>query len=322
MNIGTYRGLSSCGTKKGTFSILALDHRGSLKRALNPSSPASVPHKELVELKNHIVSNLAPHSSAVLLDPEIGSGAAIASGSMPGDVGMLVALEKSGYTGSPSARESQILPAWSVNKIKRMGASGVKLLVYYHPDSPKAAQQEALVSKVAEECQKYDLPLFLEPLTYSLDPAVNVLPTAKRRQNIIRTAQKLTPLGADILKVEFPVDVKQEQDHDMWFEACEEMTAASQIPWTLLSAGVDFETFIKQVEVACRAGASGVLAGRAVWKEAVELKGEERSEFLRTTADERMTKLKELCDELARPWTQVIPPPDAGEGWYREYPEM
>jgi tagatose 1,6-diphosphate aldolase len=322
MNIGKFRGLMSCGTRKHTFSVLALDHRGNLRRAMNPLNPDSIPYRELVEFKNQVVSALSPFCSAVLLDPEIGAAPAIASGALSGDVGLLVAIEETGYTGSPSARASQILPGWSVGKICRMGASGVKLLVYYHPDSPLAKRQEDLISQVADDCLRYDLPLFLETLSYSLDPDVKRLPSKERRQVIIETARKLTSLGVDILKAEFPVDVSQELDRKVWQEACRELAVASLVPWTLLSAGVDFDTFMEQVKIACKAGASGVLAGRAVWKEAVDLNEEARLKFLRNTAADRMAKLTALCDDLAHPWTASTQQPVAGEDWYARYSEI
>ena len=67
-----------------------------------------------------------------------------------------------------TARVSRILDGWSVEKAKRMGASAAKLLVHYHPDAANAADQEALVARVAAECRDADLALFVEPLSFSL----------------------------------------------------------------------------------------------------------------------------------------------------------
>jgi tagatose-1,6-bisphosphate aldolase len=203
-----------------------------------------------------------------------------------------------------------------------MGASAVKLLVYYHPESRQAAGQEKLVSQVAEACAQADLPLFLEPLSYSPDPKRKKLSSAELRQVVVETARRLTPLGADILKAEFPLNIKEEPDEAAWAAACEDLTRASRVPWVLLSAGVDFETFMRQVQAACRSGASGVLAGRAIWKEAVDMSGSERLDFLRETAARRMEKVRDLCDALARPWTACFPAAPVPEGWYREYPEL
>lgn len=102
----------------------------------------------------------------------------MASGALPGHIGLMVAAEATGYTGDPTARQSQILPGWNVAKAKRIGASAVKLLVYYHPDAPTARDIEAFVGRVAEDCAASDLPLCVEPLSYSLDPARKKLPSA------------------------------------------------------------------------------------------------------------------------------------------------
>ena len=51
--------------------------------------------------------------------------------------------------GDPHARESRLLPGWSVQKAKSIGADAVKLLVYYHPESPHARAIEELVETVA-----------------------------------------------------------------------------------------------------------------------------------------------------------------------------
>lgn len=323
LSIGKMRGLSQCSTDRGIFTILALDHRGNLRRLLNPEDPASVSYAAMVDFKREVVANLSPHASAVLVDPEISAASVVAQRALPGRTGLLLALEATGYQGGPTKRASQVLPGWGVDKIRRMGASGVKLLVYFHPDSEIAGQQEALITQVAEDCRKYDLPLFLEPLSYSLDPERKKLPPDELRQVVVETARILTKLGIDILKAEFPVDTGEQPDEAVWFEACQELTLASQVPWALLSAGVDFETYLHQVVVACRAGASGVLAGRAVWKEAAELQGNDRGYFLRTQAAERMRRLAGLCDALGKPWTEGYslfePLP---EDWYAQYPGL
>ena len=321
LSIGKRRGLAQCATPRGTFAILALDHRGNLRTALNRADPSSVTYTEMIEFKRQVTAALAPYSSAVLLDPELGAPA-LAADVLPGGIGLVMSVEASGYTGDPLARRSQVLEGWSVGKALRMGANGVKLLIYYHPDANLAREQEILLEQVAEDCERYDLALFLEPLSYSLDPQRKALPSAERRQVVVETARRLTPLGVDILKAEFPLDVKETPDEGAWAEACAELSAASVTPWTLLSAGVDFETYLRQVIVACQAGASGVLVGRAVWKEATDLTGHARLSFLITTAAERMARMRAVCDALARPWRAAYPPKPAAEGWYAGYGDL
>lgn len=322
LSIGKRRGLAQCANAYGVFSIMALDHRNNLRNAMNPQDPKSVSDAMMSAFKIEVVQALGPVSSAVLLDPEMGASQAVAAGALPGTTGLVVAVESTGYTGEPTGRESQVLPGWSVGKIRRMGASALKLLVYYHPDSDLAAQQEALVKEIAAACERYDLAFFLEPLSYSIDPDTKKLPSDERRRVVIETARRLSPLGIDILKAEFPLDVKEEPDPLAWERACGELTAATQVPWLLLSAGVDFDTYLAQVTAACKAGASGVMAGRAVWKEAVELRGEGRREFLHGEAAMRMRRLDAVCTALAVPWTRAYPASEPASDWYQRYEDL
>ena len=110
---------------------------------------------------------LAPATTGVLLDPEIGVAQCIVDGSLPARSGLLVAVEETGYEGPSNARVTRILDGWSVAKAKRIGASALKLLIYYHPEAANAADQERLVEQVAREAIAEDIPLFLEPLSFS-----------------------------------------------------------------------------------------------------------------------------------------------------------
>ena len=298
---GKLRRLQRCATGRGVFSILAIDHRNNLRRALNPADPAAVSDEALVAFKQAVVAALAPAASAVLVDPEYGVAPVIAAGVLPGATGLILALERTGYTGERTARVSGLLPGWDAQRAVRSGADGVKLLVYYHPDAPTAPQIEALVRQVAASCQEAEIPLFLEPLSYSADPAQPRLAPQERRRVVVETARRLTAIpGVDVLKAEFPLDVQSIPDEAGWLEACRELSEASQVPWVLLSGGADFQTYLHQAAAAARAGASGVAVGRAVWQEATELPPERRAEFLNTVARERMARVTALCQALAR----------------------
>ncbi len=318
--IGKFRGLQQCSSARGTFTCLALDHRQNLRRSLNPDDPNSVPDSALTDFKLEVVAALANEATAVLLDPEYAAAQAVAAGAVPKDAGLVVAVEATGYTGDPAARQSRILPGWSVEKAKRMGASMIKLLVYYHPDAPTAAEIEDFTQKVSEECAKHDLGVMLEPLSYSLDPNIAKLTSDEKRYVVVETARKLTPLGADLLKTEFPLDTAN-ADENEWAAAYAELNAASVVPWILLSAAVDFDTFLRQVTAACNAGASGIAVGRAVWKEAVQMTPEDRAMFLKTTARERLARLTALCTSLGKPWQDFYPglAESVPEGWYSQY---
>ncbi|MBK8617600.1 MAG: tagatose 1,6-diphosphate aldolase [Anaerolineales bacterium] len=312
ISIGKLRGLQQISSQRGTFTALALDHRQNLRKA----NPLLASDEQLSRFKLDVTSTLASRATAVLLDPEVSAAQAIAARSIPNNVGLVVAVESTGYTGDATARQAQIIPGWSVEKAKRMGASAIKLLVYYHPDSPTAPEIEAFTKNISNECDKHDLVLMLEPLSYSLDESKK-LSSEEKRYVVVETAKRLAPLGADILKAEFPLDVT-ESNQTLWKDACEEISAASPIPWILLSAAVDYEIFVQQVSVACNAGASGIAVGRAVWKEAVMMDGDERIKFLRTTARSRISRLTSLCHALAKPYTDFYTA-DAPFGWHVNY---
>jgi tagatose 1,6-diphosphate aldolase len=303
LTTGKIRRLQQCATPEGKLVIMAMDHRDSLRRALNPQDPAAVPDEALITFKQDVTAALAPASSAVLLDPEYGAEPCIASGTLPGTTGLIVALERTGYTGDPAARLSELLTGWNPLRALQLGASGAKLLVYYHPEAPTALEIEAVVRQTADACARAEVPFFLEPLTYSPDPDQPRLSPEERRLVVVETARKLTAIpGVDILKVEFPLDIKAEPGEAAWLAACHELDAASHVPWVLLSAGVDIETYVRQVIAAARAGASGVAVGRAAWQGATEQPAGERVEFLRTTARARMARIDALCRALAYPW--------------------
>jgi tagatose 1,6-diphosphate aldolase len=312
LSIGKYRSLQACASPRGTFTVLALDHRQNLRRA----NPRFQDDEELSRFKLDVARELAPYATAVLLDPEFSAAQAVATGALPGDRGLVVALEATGYAGDATARRSRLLDGWSVEKARRMGAQMAKLLVYYHPDSPTAPETEALVAQVAAECLRYDLGLMLEPLSYSLTG--DKLSAGEKRYIVVETARRLTAIpGVDLLKAEFPLPADSPETD--WPAACAELHAATQVPWIVLSAAVSFETYLRQVLAACQAGASGVAVGRAVWQEAVHLEGTARLDFLRTVARQRLVRLASLTHALARPWTEVYTT-EAPLDWYRTYP--
>jgi tagatose 1,6-diphosphate aldolase len=134
---------------------------------------------------------------------------------------------------------------------------------------------------------------------------------------VVESAKRLTPLGADILKAEFPLDIA-ETNQTLWKEACEEISSVINIPWILLSAAVEYEAFVQQVVVACNAGASGIAVGRAVWKEAVTMEREERIQFLRNVGRQRISRLTSLCHALAKPFHDFYQA-EAPFDWHKNY---
>src|SRR5690625_2767718 len=257
-------------TPEGIFTIVACDQRGALGRMMEAAGRTPVTFDAMVQMKVDIVKPLAPLGSGVLLDPEYSAAQLVYAGIVPGGTGLVVALEQTGYEDREGDRLTHLLPDWSVEKIKAMGAAAVKLLVYYNPRREEAARhQRRVVELVAEECKRYDIPFMLEPLAYPTVDGDEEGFIKEKPDLVVETAEQLGEYAVDLLKMEFPVHASV-TDKDEWQRQCERLDAAARPPWALLSAGVRFEQFADQLRVACRAGASGFVCGRALWREAVE----------------------------------------------------
>jgi len=307
--------------ERGCLSMCALDHRGSLQKMLKEGLGREPGYQDMVDFKFDICRALSPHCSAILLDPVYGAAQAIAANVFSGKAGLLVSLEETGYEGSGEARLSRSLEGWNAEKVRRMGADGAKLLLYYRPDVAVAARQRALVTELAARCDEQELAFVVEPVGYAVgDEAAGGRYGQVKPEIVIRTAEELTPLGIDILKAEFPTDSKTEKDESKMLEYCKRLDGASRVPWIILSGGVDFRLFVRQVEIACRAGASGFLGGRALWQEATSIASrEQRQEFFQTTVVDRLRLAMAVADAYATPWYKRAEAPAIVDGWYRSY---
>ncbi len=322
--LGKIRGMDALASPGGTFAILALDHRNTFARLVAALHGGTTRWEDVVAEKARLAGALIGDATAALFDPVYAAAPLVARGVMPGGKGFLVAVERTGYDDGSEGRVTVLEPDWSVAAIKRMGAAGVKFLVYYHPDAPIAAHQRALVERIGEECARHDLVFVLEPVTYPIGPGQTKEDPAHQAELadlVVETARQLVPLGVDLLKCEFP-SVPGVEDHAGMVAACRRITEAVEVPWVVLSGGVAFERFEAQVTAACTAGASGFLAGRAIWKEAMAITDPAgRDTFLREIAAPRMAALARIAAG-ATPWRAR---PSAGrfaaigEGWQKAY---
>jgi tagatose 1,6-diphosphate aldolase len=76
--------------------------------------------------------------------------------------------------------------------------------------------------------------------------------------------------------------------------------AAAGVPWAVLSAGVDHATFLGQIEAAMANGASGVIGGRALWKDCISLDRAVQRERLATIALPRLREIQAILDRHPR----------------------
>ena len=320
---GKIRGLAATSSPEGIFAILAIDHRDSMRVVLDPEDPFSVPPERLTEVKLGLLRKLGGAATAIMLEPEYSAAQAIVSRTLPGTVGFLAAIEAQGYLGDPTARQTTLLDGWGVEKAKRLGASGIKLLVLYRPDAGAVTEaQDQMIESVIAECAQHDLPLFLEPLAYAIEPGLSTdsIEFAKRRRSIVvETVRRLGAFGPEVLKVQFPVDTRHEPDRALWAEACSELNEASPVPWALLSGGDPYELFRDQVRVATSVGASGFMVGRALWSDYVRTPVADQPRLMDEVLRPRFAELKAIADEHGHDWGKRHELPDIDERWFLTY---
>jgi tagatose 1,6-diphosphate aldolase len=325
MNLGKIRSLQRLATDDGFFCICAIDHQTDFKELIRPN-PDEVSYATAVSYKLELVRHFAPHVSAFLLDPVYGLGPSIAAGVLPGSVGLIANIEDEGYIESQAHRRTTLRSEWGTAKIKRIGADAVKLFFYHRADSGELAeQQRELVKQLVLECAEQNLALIAEPIWYPIageDPSSPEI-AKKRAEAIIESAREMCELGIDMLKAEFPGNVSTDADVRNAEDACRTLDEIVDVPWVILSAGVPYDVFRRQTEIACAAGASGFLAGRAIWRDAVAAPSEDERRRAVESATERLDELARVARTYGRPW---FAPPGVAEildgmpeGWYRAF---
>src|SRR5437899_3966121 len=209
ISVGKLRGLQQISDDTGRFTMIAMDQRGSLQKMLHPDNPKAATYGEMEAVKLGVTEALAPHASGYLLDPEFGVAPAINRFALPGRTGLLVALEQSGYEKKGNWRLTTLLEGWTVEKVKRLGASAAKLLVFFNPDAPRDVvdHQVGVVKSVADECRRLDLTFVGEPMSYPVDESEEAVANDDDDTGS-RTVETDSPLRIDVLKAEFPGDPK------------------------------------------------------------------------------------------------------------------
>jgi tagatose-1,6-bisphosphate aldolase len=298
--LGLVRRLARLATDDGFFCIAALDHPENYL-ALFDRDVSRVPRETVVASKLELVAELSRHASGVLLDPVYSLGQAIATRTLPGSVGVVAPIELLTYAPeTPPGWDvaTRLRPQWTPEKMATLGVDAVKLILFYRADlADQAAEQRKLVANLAETCHRWQLPLIVEPIWYPLSGEDN----EGRAAAIVAATAEFTLLGADVLKVQFPGTVA---DRASAAAAARELDAAVTVPWVLLSEGAGFDDFAVQMEIAAGAGASGYIAGRAVWGDAVGNLPAAARDAAIARAGERLAALNDIVRRLGRPWDE------------------
>ena len=331
---GKLRGLQRISNPNGTLTMVAFDQNSSMiemaQKALKSKGADREPtYEEIVEAKLDLMRQMAPGASGILIDAYYGAWPAIATEAMPPEKGLLVRVEKSGSGknkfGGPMG---EIEPGWSVEKIKLMGADAVKLLAPFEPGEKVSAEHQfALIQHVYSECKKYDILFLLEPVAFPIgsEKKTDKSFLDRKAETTIESARQISRF-CDVYKSEFPGTLGHETDEQL-VDNLHALSEASERPWVLLSAGVDYPDYLKQVKMAMETGCSGILGGRAFWKEYFLQDGAEaRTKFAAGEGLRRVSEAAEVVRENGSPWFAKygLTKEDflgirASEGWHARY---
>jgi tagatose 1,6-diphosphate aldolase len=323
MSRGKFDGINAVADENGMIAALAMDQRGSLRKAIATARGSTADDADLREFKALVSELLTPYASAILLDPEYGL---TASKRRAGRAGLLLAYEKTGYDATVKGRLPDLLPEWSVRRLIAAGADAVKLLVYYDPDDEARVNtiKQAFIERVGAECHGLDVPFFLELVCYSdeIGDTKSIAFARVKPDKVTKYMQEFSQpqYAVDVLKVEVPVSMryvegaKANYDGQVAYsrtqakEYFRTAAAAAQVPFIYLSAGVSDEVFRETLELAAEAATpfSGVLCGRATWLEGVPEYGRGGAQALHAWLSERgvenIRALNEVLAKGARPW--------------------
>ena len=249
--------------RDGKYLMLALDHRGSFKKFLNPRDPDAVDSQTIIARKREIIEVLGSAPSGILLDIEYGIYARRGLSHTPP---YLLAMEETGYEEEGENRHTKVI--YMASTIRAKGASGAKLLLFMHGDGGEGDNTQIIVAREALcNARIYSLPFFLEIVIYGALRSEIGRSTLSAMRHL-----KAEGINPSVWKLEYPGSR----------EECSHITnEAGKTPWILLSRGVLFEQFVTEVAVAASAGAKGFLVGRSLWQDVLRGIQSERQERLR-----------------------------------------
>jgi len=287
MTTAERRGYQQICAPNGMMMVVAADQRGGMRKVLadTPEAQAAIDESTLGTVKAGIVKHLANKASCVLLDAVCAVPGVVDDGVLARDTALLVGLDASGWdTDADGYRISKLVPGVTARRVREMGGTGAKLMVYLRSDTPKAnAVNIQTIRDCVADFAAEDLLLVVEFLTYQLDNESDEDYARAFPDLIVGGTRISLEHGSKVLKLPYPGSPA----------ACRQVTdLCDGVPWAVLSAGVDHETFLGQVETAMQNGASGVIAGRALWKDCISLDDAVLEDRLENIASKRLAEIQ------------------------------
>lgn len=283
--------LTELARPSGGLAMVAMDQRESLRVLLGAYTPAPVPDSDLTKFKLAVATELGTYASGFLIDRDYGFDQVLGERLLPDSCGLILAADRLRHPpeGGPVV-ETSLDDDLNPVHLRERGVVAMKLLLVWRPDENRE-KRLAMAEEFVRRCSAAGLLSILEGV---------VRPTSDHDfdQLQVQAAAELGALRPSLYKAQVPrrgigdVEVGR---------VCERISASIPVPWVVLSQGVTIEDFPGAVRTACHAGASGFLAGRAIWSDTLA----DPTPLLRARAVDRLKRLAEVVDSSARPWQEA-----------------
>jgi sulfofructosephosphate aldolase len=284
--------LEQLARSSGALGMVAMDQRESLRAMLAEHRAAPVTDDVMREFKLEVARAVGPYASGFLIDKDLGFRDITENSLLPAGCGLILAVDDLQHVG-PVVRDTYLDRAVDPAQAKSRGAVALKLLLVWRRDADRTRRVEMAAEFIAL-CADAGLLSVLEPVVRPHETESEFRLNAA----ILEAARELGPLGPSLYKAQVPDGTTTEMA-----ATCTELTNILPMPWVVLSQGVPVADFPAAVQIACRAGASGFLAGRAIWSDTIGAGN--TVELLRTRSVDRLRMLGDLVDAYARPWHAV-----------------
>ncbi|VTR77724.1 hypothetical protein [Cellulomonas hominis] len=287
--------LDAIARPSGTLAMVAMDQRESLRTMFDQAGAGRVDDATMVAFKLDVARALGPLASGFLIDREY--GVEQAAPLLPPSCGLILAADALEQEAGGPVEETGLDQVVVAPDADLHGAVAIKLLVIWRRDA-RREQRVELARRFIEVAAQRGVLSVLEPVVRATPEEV-AAGTWDDEAAIAEAARELSPLGPSLYKVQVPLGGRAAAA-DLE-RACATLGESITGPWVVLSQGVDRNDFAGAVRAACRGGASGFLAGRALWSDVVGRPDVPAA--LAEVSVPRLQRLVDLVDAEARPWT-------------------
>jgi sulfofructosephosphate aldolase len=279
--------LDALARASGTFLMVAMDQRESLRTMLAERHSQPIADERLVRFKVAVARELGPCASGFLIDQHYGFDEVVRQRLLPPSCGLILAADALDQPPGGVVEDTDLDEDVDAGRAARDGAVALKLLVIWRDDDRRERRLE-MSRRFVELARAHGLLSVLEGVVRAPDGDAA----------IVDAARELASVAPSLYKCEVPTHGRGSADEIE--QRCREIDAVVGCPWVVLSQGVDPGDFPAAVEAACRGGASGMLAGRAVWT--ATLAADDPTELLRAHSVPRLQELAEIVDRHGRSW--------------------